>query len=1266
MQLAVRTITSIAQKGRLHGQMTCEVAAMFVSPEWAYLLPSFVKFCSCLLAVCFHAFTQDVLATNLIISSIDALIVLIETRSTAQEEALTLLLTIASQPKRLLLLANTNSVQCTRKDLCWNVAEAIALRFSELARRNADALAPSSHLFLDHLHGIAFSMTESEISGKFPSHILELLCLTMAFLTKKERGLYSLLMITIQKQLVTRVGATEFLNEQQLFRFHHARSIRIRANAAEIKQLMAIFLTGHLLKNQVVIEPRDRKSLVNWMLRLLVSANRDETLLHVMRFVRDEMSRFDSGSGSDQERAVLITAISQIFRKKGLCWTPCHEVLQRKRKDISVTIAFGCANDTSACDPEGYTTPIAVDTTDFVLRSRFGLPPLAFVDMDRGECEEYKKMKEQEYLMKICLLRELFQCYLSFASPIEQTQIVNAAFLLPSEWKQALDPDASESIGLFELHTVIWNLLCALDIAVALTNFVSDQYSLMVNSSASEHDYSKQYSRIIARLNVCLDQHNQLMWLLDKLKSKVSACLGDYNNSSGSRCADTPKHELEWLLGEVLIVEKFVNGKLRRVQGETPLASLFGLNFRVICLVFEGQLKHSVEPVLSVANEVELLRIFNQHLQSDVIPSSVSNEINSSSNGGKNLNPLISWNEGRQTLKWLGYRAVELSHNISNDGSAIAEENVERTKLMALSLAYIYESFIVILEECRLSTTAGNSNWTEKVMELLSVGVNPDVDLSHVCIPYGCSEVFFRCLARQCLELTDPTLISLATDALSVLVSNTRKSSLISQLCQALLHQTFPTPPTPCHIDIKFFTGLPLRPLPNVVVSPINGHICSLAKYRCTSVKWRHIAFLVVGSWSYAFSASAGSFLLLHYLEEMRVVIDAARSHNHKQLNAMKAANMDESDIESGEADMEKLRREDESSVVVDGEHIELKSLTNESLPYFVEAVLLCAIASFYRATITNATNDETALNPFLDYCRAMDVFQNTLLVFAEAEACGFNLPVKTNLLLLRAGTFVTRSVKTIITKCIGWRVEQSVSDNTSALEHLSILFGAACVMCETMETVTSTFQERVVLKMQCSGGNRRRGGWANELLAKTYGKKYTTRRWISKSETKLIPIFSHAIQELRDLLQDLSDVNNIDLESARGEWLSAESVWNDYEYRDVMLSDDKLVSACRSLQPTELTASMLKDWRPAVSAAIDNDETDFDDEEFAGDEEVDEESLSEDDGFAVKSYATTSAGHASSASSQKHPMVELQDNEDLGFPTIVFNFKKQKRTLKS
>ncbi|RLN91726.1 hypothetical protein BBJ28_00005830 [Nothophytophthora sp. Chile5] len=1018
--------------------------------------------------------------------------------------------TVVEATQKLLLLANADSVQHTRGFLCWKVAEVISLRFSELARRNAGALASSAHLFLDHLHRIASVPTESEGDGSYPSHILDLLCSTMALLTKRERGIYSLLMITIQKQLVSRAGVSGMIQDQQAFRIQCNRAMR-RDSAVEVKQLMAVFLTGHLLKNQVVVDSRDRKSLANWMLRLLTSANRDETLLHVMRFVRDEMSRTRDLSALEQERALLTSAISQVFRKKGLTWTPRDEILERIEEDDDVLLAFDGARRVAKTAKGGLATPLVMDATEFVRKMQFGVPPPAFRAMSSNDRAASKMAMEQEYLMKICLLRELFHCYVEF-SPSLEMKIVDAGVLLPSGYKPALDSESSGSLAPSALSRVLWNLVCALDVSVVSTNSIAQQYTSVTTGSRSKHESAKHYSRLAARLHTCLQQRDQLEHILAVQKVNIHACLESLDDDiPDSRRTETRKVELEWLLLEASIAERMLNGQLRRVQGEIPCASLFGLDFRVLCLAFEGQWKRFMEPPLSLSHELELLRAFRRHLQSDsVAPSLVDDRIKCiASSGGDNQRLLVSRSEGRRAVKYLCSRAAELSQAINNDeydqtsglddefagdSTGLAAANALLRDVMTSSLTCIYETFLIILEESHMSIAAGDTSWSSTMMELLATGVGSDEEVSRCENPHACNETFFRHLARQCLEMT-------------------------ARLCL--------TPNSPeSEMGKGSPNGLPLTSLSNAVISPSGGRICSLAKYRCPSPRWRHIVYLVVGSWAFTVSPAASSLLLGQYLDEMRVLVDAADSHESTgQRKKQKQGNGGESDeieLDEDDSEDEEARHQAELAVVVDGEHLVLKSLTNESLPYFLDAVLLCAIASLYRAAPKRSNAEDLAeFNPFEDYCRAMRVFETCLQVFARAEASGFNLPVKTNLLVLRGGAFVTRSAKSLISKCIAWRVEQSVSDAAGALSHLSVLFGSAHAMSVTMEAVQASFQERVVMKMQYDGSGRRRGGWANELLAKTYGKKYRTRRWVTKTEAKLLPYFSHGIQELQDFLQD-------------------------------------------------------------------------------------------------------------------------------------------------
>lgn len=128
---------------------------------------------------------------------------------------------------------------------------------------------------------------------------------------------------------------------------------------------------------------------------------------------------------------------------------------------------------------------------------------------------------------------------------------------------------------------------------------------------------------------------------------------------------------------------------------------------------------------------------------------------------------------------------------------------------------------------------------------------------------------------------------------------------------------------------------------------------------------------------------------------------------------------------------------------------------------------------------------------------------------------------------MLRGGSFVAHSIKSQLKKCILWRTEEAVSDDWASLSYLQALFQCTQRMVLVMQDVASSFQERVVLKLQHNmGGDGRsvqsaQGRWKNDLMAVTYGKKYQKRRSISTSEAKMLPHFCHGIDDLKDYVQD-------------------------------------------------------------------------------------------------------------------------------------------------
>lgn len=132
--------------------------------------------------------------------------------------------------------------------------------------------------------------------------------------------------------------------------------------------------------------------------------------------------------------------------------------------------------------------------------------------------------------------------------------------------------------------------------------------------------------------------------------------------------------------------------------------------------------------------------------------------------------------------------------------------------------------------------------------------------------------------------------------------------------------------------------------------------------------------------------------------------------------------------------------------------------------------------------------------------------------------------------MVLRGASYILKSVKLALQKCISWRAEQKADDERGALHHLENLFLKIRLVLHAMDGVLGSFQERVLLKMHQNAGvvstsnktptrNLGAGRWKNELLAKTYGKRYRKRRWISKNESKLLPYFAHGIEELKDFV---------------------------------------------------------------------------------------------------------------------------------------------------
>lgn len=243
------------------------------------------------------------------------------------------------------------------------------------------------------------------------------------------------------------------------------------------------------------------------------------------------------------------------------------------------------------------------------------------------------------------------------------------------------------------------------------------------------------------------------------------------------------------------------------------------------------------------------------------------------------------------------------------------------------------------------------------------------------------------------------------------LTYKTRKQTDVGQLCIALLHQPYPwvsnvsfasaaTAESACILADASVNddGLPLLPLNPTVTAPRGARHCSLLHYRCSSMKWRHLAHFVVGSWSLASSITEALGSLAFYIDAMQTLVDAATANNPSTKKKIPDRSDNKSDEEQDFSESEEDRNMD--LPVTDGRHLVLASLTNETLAYYFESVWICAIASLFRSTIriqpcvskSNAVRD----GPFGSIYTTLQVLCKCMNVFIAAEQAGFDLPNKT------------------------------------------------------------------------------------------------------------------------------------------------------------------------------------------------------------------------------------------------------------------------------
>lgn len=594
----------------------------------------------------------------------------------------------------------------------------------------------------------------------------------MALLTKQEHGIYSLLMITIQKQLVSRGGSVGATSNVGGF------AVISRGSAVDLRQLMAVFLTGYLLKHNVVKESRDRSSLASWLLRLLSSTARNETLVHVIRFVRDEILRVPSGTDEHSvtdasTRSMFSSAISQVFRKKGFALLTGEQAHRKVAEGFYISTAGLRSTEDSKMNASNTLT---IDVELYVTTIRL-VSSIGKYGQDAND-PALKVAIQREFSTKILLLRELFRCQLMLSSTAEHEEMLMCGFLFPPEYDAAVNSDEDNPIEPAERNIVIWSMACALDIYLESINLLAQRLSHQENPETRE----EALESIQTRLQSCFTLHDQLERVLAVQRFKVLTAIDRLSEDDQSK-----RLELESLLAIATIAQQLKDDTIRPIQGENPSASLYGLDLRVISLILQGQWKKT-GAALSLTHELLLLQALSKHLQPDnalLTPINANTEGHGSTNSVSTVNKvthLLSQPEGRRTVKFLAARSNELASAVANsifthqhrrrhsssaaedfDGEHKSDESDDPEQettttwiirdLYTRSLRVVYSTVRTMLEECE-SRDLIQRQVRERITNLLAAGTSSlRLRAQHDVSALHC-EILFRSFARQSLNVT--------------------------------------------------------------------------------------------------------------------------------------------------------------------------------------------------------------------------------------------------------------------------------------------------------------------------------------------------------------------------------------------------------------------------------------------------------------------------------------------------------------------------------
>lgn len=669
------------------------------------------------------------------------------------------------------MLATSKTAQQTRGFLCWRIAEAVAIQLSNLARDDSKVLAPYAHLFLDHLHSIASFAGDSGGDsglGSYPSHVLDILCGTMVALTRQERGVFSLLMITIQKQLVSRAGLLSLGQAQQALHLRGHSSSSRTTSSSNVKQLMALFLTGHLLKSKITLEERDRRSLVSWILRLLSTASSEDTLVYALKLVREGMagssSRFLKDTASAEEQTQCASLMAQVFQQKSFTIGERDDIVSRSREQV---VPFGLPS------PGADGVALSADLVEFARKMQLDIRAASKAKkLEGGDVDIQTQLQDflgREYLSKLKLLQELYRCYATFSPAKLLDSVLDCGFLLPAQVERLYSADSPTELNAVAQGDLIWIVLCSFSVAVVSANEIA---ACIAQVSLQQEEVAKLQCRLRSRVLVCL----QLRELLEKTVLVQREVLQVHDESLTDEDAtkgQTSRDDVAWLHFECAVAERLVQDQFRQDESETSATSLYGIELRTLCLFIEIQSQQRWSDAVSLTDELELFRVLSYNLRSEAGDKShvVSGaETRSANDAERGYDPshsseikriMLESSEGKQTLRFLSTRAGELSQLVNaaadeqvGDGEDAGRETESVPRELATrSLLCIYGLFGQTMEHCNETDVPGSHKaWSGAAVKLLASGCSRDSSTGAPECVEGHQEVIYKFLLQETLK----------------------------------------------------------------------------------------------------------------------------------------------------------------------------------------------------------------------------------------------------------------------------------------------------------------------------------------------------------------------------------------------------------------------------------------------------------------------------------------------------------------------------------